>query len=151
MFKATLTATVLLAAPAFAQDVASGDAEAGESIFNQCQACHVVENDDGEVLAGRNGQVGPNLYGISGRTLGSVEGFRYSKSMAAAGEDEGLEWNEENFVGYVQDPTGWLKEQLDNNRARGNMAYKLRSEEDAANVWAYIVSLDPEAGEEASE
>jgi len=149
MFKSTLTATatatMLLAAPAFAQDVASGDAAAGESVFNQCQACHVVKNDEGETLAGRNGQVGPNLYGVSGRTLGSVEDFRYSKSMVAAGE-AGMEWNEENFVGYVQDPTGWLKEKLDDNRARGNMAYKLRSDEDAANVWAYITSLDPEAG-----
>ncbi|WP_281968236.1 c-type cytochrome [Roseovarius nanhaiticus] len=146
MFRSALITTALLAAPAYAQDAPSGDAAAGESVFNQCQACHVVENGDGEVLAGRNGKVGPNLYGISGRTLGSVEDFRYSKSLVAAGEEAGLEWNEENFVGYVQDPTGWLKEKLDDNRARGNMAYKLRSEEDAANVWAYIVSLDPEAG-----
>ena len=146
MFRSALITTALLAAPAYAQDAPSGDAAAGESVFNQCQACHVVENGDGEVLAGRAGKVGPNLYGVSGRTLGSVEDFRYSKAMVAAGEEAGLEWNEENFVGYVQDPTGWLKEKLDDNRARGNMAYKLRSEEDAANVWAYIVSLDPEAG-----
>ena len=146
MFRSALVTTALLAAPAYAQDLASGDAEAGESVFRQCQACHVVENGDGEVLAGRNGQVGPNLYGIAGRTLGSVEGFGYSNALVAAGEEQEMAWNEENFVGYVQDPTGWLREKLDDNRARGNMAYRVRSEDDAANVWAYIVSLDPDAG-----
>lgn len=146
MFRSALITTALLAAPAYAQDAPSGDAAAGESVFNQCQACHVVENGEGEVLAGRNGKVGPNLYGISGRTIGSVDGFRYSKSLASVGEEMDMAWDEEKFVGYVQDPTGWLKEVTDNSRARGNMAYKLRSDEDAANVWAYIVSLDPEAG-----
>jgi len=145
MFKATLTASLLLAAPALAQDVASGDASKGEAVFKQCAACHVVENDAGEVLAGRAGKVGPNLYGVSGRTLGTYPDFRYSKSMVAAGE-AGTVWNEENFAGYVKDPTGWLKELLDDKRARGNMAFKLRSEEDAANVWAYVTSLDPDAG-----
>ncbi|MCA1775730.1 MAG: cytochrome C, partial [Loktanella sp.] len=71
---------------------------------------------------------------------------RYSKGLVSAGEEMGMEWNEETFVAYVQDPTGWMRETLDDNRARSKMAYKLRSDEDAADVWAYITSLDPEAG-----
>ncbi|WP_102109681.1 c-type cytochrome [Oceaniglobus roseus] len=134
-------AAMLLSAPAFAQD-ATGDAAAGEKVFNQCQACHVVQNDAGEVLAGRNGKVGPNLYGLPGRKAGSVEGFRYGDSMVAAGE-KGLNWDEEHFVKYVQDPTGFLREYLDDSSARGKMAFKLRKEEDATNVWAYIASLSP--------
>ena len=47
-------AASLLAAPAFAGGHASGDAAAGEKLFNQCQSCHVVQDDDGNTLAGRN-------------------------------------------------------------------------------------------------
>lgn len=143
MFKATLAAAALIAAPSFAQDIASGDASAGEGVFSQCAACHVVTNDDGETLAGRNGRIGPNLYGVAMRTLGTYPDFRYSDSMVEAGE-QGMVWDEENFVGYVQDPTGWLKEALDDNRARGKMAFRLRSEEDAVNLYAYLVSIGPE-------
>lgn len=143
--KTTLSAAALalFAAPAFADGHASGDAAAGEEQFaRQCVACHVVVNDDGETLAGRNAQTGPNLYAIAGRTIGSVEGFRYSDSILELGE-AGEVWSEELFVGYVQDPTAWLREVLDNRRARGKMAYKVRAEEDALNLYAYLASLAP--------
>ena len=137
----------LLAAPAFADShsaAPTGDAAAGEAAFNQCQTCHVVVNDAGETLAGRNAKTGPNLYAIAGRQAGSVEGFRYSTAMVDAGEG-GLMWDEASFVGYVQDPTAWLREHLDDNRARGKMAFKVRKEEDAVNLWAYLHSLAPPA------
>ncbi len=130
-------ALALCAAPALAQE---GDADAGEQVFNQCAACHVVTDDEGETLAGRAGRTGPNLYGVPGRTAGTVEDFRYSSSMEEAGE-AGLAWNEEDFVAYVQDPTGFLREYLDDSGARGKMAFKLRSEEDAHNMWAYLTAL----------
>ncbi len=68
-------AATLLAAPAYAGGHASGDAAAGESAFKQCQTCHVIENEDGETLAGRNAKTGPNLYGVTGRTAGSLETY----------------------------------------------------------------------------
>ena len=141
-FFTLFAASALLAAPAFAESHASGDAAAGEAAFKQCQTCHVVENDDGETLAGRNAKTGPNLYAIVGRVAGTAEGFRYSKSMVEAGE-AGLEWNEEEFVKYVQDPTPYLREKLDDKKARGKMSFKVRSEEDAANLWAFLASLSP--------
>ena len=134
-------ALAVLAAPAFADGHASGDAAAGEEQFNrQCVACHVVQNEDGEVLAGRNAQVGPNLYGVVGRTIGSVEDFRYGDSIVELGEAGGV-WNETNFVGYVQDPTDWLREKLDNRRARGKMAYQVRAEEEAVDLFAYLATF----------
>lgn len=135
-------AASLVAGPAFAGAHASGDAAAGEQVFNQCQTCHVVQNDDGEVLAGRNAKTGPNLYGLPGRTVGSVDGFRYGDSIVAVGES-GAAWDEENFVAFVQDPGSWLEEKL-GGKVRSKMSFRLRSEEDAANVWAYIASLSPE-------
>lgn len=147
-----LFAVTALAAPAFADGHASGDAAAGEAVFNQCQSCHVVQNDEGEILAGRRAKTGPNLYALPARVAGSVEGFRYRKSIVEAGE-AGLMWDEASFVAYVQDPQGFLREYLDDNRARSGMSFRLRSEEDATNLWAYIASLSPApeaADEEAS-
>jgi len=136
-------ATIGFTGMAWADGHATGDAAAGEAVFRQCISCHVVVNDAGETLAGRNARTGPNLYAIAGRTAGSVEGFRYSPSLSAANE-AGLVWDEAAFVAYVQDPTGYLREALDDSSARGAMAFRVRSEEDALNLFAYIDSLTAE-------
>ncbi len=135
----------VLAAPAFADGhAATGDAAAGEEQFNrQCVACHVVMDDSGEVLAGRNAKTGPNLYGVAGRQLGIVEDFRYGESIVELGET-GVVWTEETFVGYVQDPTDWLREQLEDRRARGKMAYQVRKEEEAIDLYAFLASFTAE-------
>ncbi|MCX7301609.1 MAG: c-type cytochrome [Rhodobacterales bacterium] len=139
-------AMALLSAPAFAQVSTQGDAAAGEEVFaRNCVACHVVQNGD-EVLAGRNSKTGPNLYQMPGRTPGTYEGFEYGDSMIAFGAT-GAVWDEAHFVAYVQDPTGYLREQLDDNRARGKMAFQLRKEEDAYNVYAYLVQLSAPAAQ----
>jgi len=142
---AITAAALMLAAPAFAEShAASGDAAAGEQAFNrQCVTCHNVVDDEGEVLAGRpNMRTGPNLYGIAGGQIASVEDFRYSGLLETAG-DQGLEWDEESFVGYVQDPTGWLQDYTGED-GRGKMSYQVRKEEDAVNVWAYLASVGPD-------
>lgn len=141
-FRFVVAAAALVAAPALADDavMASGNAEDGEKVFRQCIACHVVQDDEGELLAGRAGKTGPNLYKIADRPAGSVEGFRYSKGMTEAAE-KGLVWTEETAVPYLQDPTGFLREFSGDASARSNMTLKLRKPEDAANVYAYLVSL----------
>lgn len=138
-FRMTLAASCLLTAPALAQDM-SGDAAEGEKAFRQCQTCHVVVNEEGETLAGRNAKTGPNLYGVFGRQAGSVEDFAYSDPMVAAGE-AGLVWDEPSFVAYVQDPNAFLGEHLNESGVRSKMTFRVRSEEDAANLAAYIASL----------
>lgn len=136
----TLTALAVasLAAPALAQDI-----EAGAKTFNQCQTCHVVQNEAGETLAGRNSKTGPNLYGLPGRTIGSYEGFKYGDSILALGET-GAVWDEASFVEYVQNPANFLKEKLADDKAKSKMAFQVRKPEDAANLWAFIASLSPE-------
>lgn len=145
MTKFIYAAAALLAAPAFADGhAATGDADAGAAQFDrQCVACHIVADADGEVLAGRNARTGPNLYGIAGRALGTVEDFRYGDAIVELGE-AGTVWTEEAFVAYVQDPTGWLRETLDDNRARGKMAYRVRNEEDALNIYAFLATFGAE-------
>ena len=92
MIRITTAALALAAGPAFADAhlPATGDAEAGEAAFRQCQSCHVVVNEEGETLAGRAAKTGPNLYGIAGNLAGQVEDFRYSDIIVLAGEQGAL-------------------------------------------------------------
>ena len=134
----------LMAAPAFADGHASGDAAEGEKVFKKCKSCHMIVADD-ETVIQKGGKTGPNLYGIFGRAPGSVEGFKYGKSIVQVGEDGILEngWDEENFVTYVADPRKWLREVLDDSKAKSKMSFKLKGADDAANLWAYLVSVGP--------
>ena len=137
----------LVAGAALAQDdmpAPTGDVAAGETAFGrQCVACHVVVNDAGETLAGRNAQTGPNLYGIAGGAIGAQEGFRYSEGLVALGE-AGEVWSEEHFAGYVTDPTAWIREATENPRARGLMSFRVRDAQDALDIYAYLHSLSAE-------
>ncbi|MEJ6396483.1 c-type cytochrome [Yoonia sp. 208BN28-4] len=146
MKKFTVAAAfAVLAAPAFADGHAStqGDVANGEEQFNrQCVACHIVADASGEVLAGRNARTGPNLYGVAGRVPGSVEDFRYGDSIVELGETTGLGWTEESMVAYLQDPTGYLREALDDRRARGKMSYQVRDEAVAYDIYAYLAQFE---------
>ncbi|MFW2545450.1 c-type cytochrome [Primorskyibacter sp. 2E107] len=138
---ATFFATAALATGAFAESHASGDAEAGEKVFGKCKSCHMIQDADGTDIV-KGGRTGPNLYGVVGRTAGSVDGFRYGDDIVAAGE-AGLVWDEESFVSYVQDPKGFLAEYLDKGNARSKMSFRLRS--GMEDVYAYLVSVGPAA------
>jgi cytochrome c len=155
-FVATATAAaLLLSAPAFAASDAadtamaapSGDAAAGEEAFGkQCVSCHVVKSDDGELLAGKRGRQGPNLYGVAGGQVAAVEDFKYGKSLAEAGE-AGIMWDEANFTAYVQDPTDWLRAAIDDKKARSRMGWKVRDPQEAADLYAYLYSIAPASAE----
>ncbi len=53
---------------------AKGDAVKGKLVFAQCAVCHKIDK------SGKNG-IGPNLYGVVGRTAASVAGFTYSPAL----------------------------------------------------------------------
>ncbi|QYK43587.1 MAG: cytochrome C [Paracoccaceae bacterium] len=128
------------AAPAFA----AGDAENGAKLFGQCQTCHIVQNEAGETLAGRNARTGPNLYGVIGRQAGSVEGFRYQPSIVEAGA-AGLVWDETELAAYLVNPPDYLKARLDNPRARSGMSHRVRQADDAADLAAFLATFSPAA------
>jgi cytochrome c len=99
--------------------LAQGDAAQGEKVFNQCKACHAVDEPQNKV--------GPHLVGIFGRPAGSVEDFKYSNAL----KESGITWNEETLSAFVADPRGYIK----GNR----MAYAgLKKDEDVANLLAYL-------------
>ncbi|MEQ1550622.1 cytochrome c family protein [Sphingorhabdus sp.] len=75
------------AAPAATAEVS------GEKSFAKCAACHKVEK-------GAPNGVGPNLHGIVGKAVASVEGFNYSPAMKAKG---GV-WDEATLDAYLENP-----------------------------------------------
>ncbi len=131
----TIAASLIAASAAHAE----GDAAAGEKLFKKCKACHAIVSPDGEVIY-KGGKVGPNLYGVVGRTAGTVEGFRYGASLAAAGE-AGLVWSEDLIAAYVADPKAFLADYLDDSGAKSKMTFKLRS--GGEDVAAYLASVAP--------
>jgi cytochrome c len=77
--EATSTAgAVVEEGPSLAELLAAGDVGKGERAFAACKACHTVDK------GGRNA-TGPNLYGVLGRAIGSVDGFGYSSGLSSHG------------------------------------------------------------------
>ena len=121
LIPATALAAAFALAP-FAANAQDGDPAAGQRVFNQCRACHTINE------GGRNG-VGPNLHGVVGRAAGTVEGFRYSAAMQEW--REGKSWTEENLRAYLADPKALIP--------RGSMSFAgLRNPQQLNDVIAYL-------------
>lgn len=131
---AGLTGLALLAAT---PSLAAGDAAAGEKDFAKCKACHSIVDPAGNVVV-KGGKVGPDLWGVVGRTMGSFEGFAYGDSMKAAGA-AGNAWTEDMIAEYVVDPTAFLQKLLNDPAAKGKMAFKLK--DGGADVAAYLATF----------
>lgn len=132
-----LTALVLVSVAALSAPVLAADAAAGEKGFAKCKSCHMVVAPDGTEIV-KGGKIGPNLYGVIGRQIGSVEGFKYGDSTVAAGAD-GSVWDEAALATYLVDPTKWLKEKTGDSDAKSKMTFKMaKGGEDIA---AYLASV----------
>ena len=100
--------------------MAMGDVTAGEKIFKKCVACHSIEK------GGKN-KIGPALYNVVGRKIGSISDYKYSKSLIAYDKN----WNFEELNGFLTKPSKWIK--------GTKMAYAgLRKEKDRASVIKYL-------------
>ena len=102
--------------------LAMGDLAHGEKIFKKCSACHMI-------AAGGKNMIGPNLWGVIGRTAGSVNDYKYSKAMVAYAK----EWSFEEMNSYLIKPQAYIK--------GTKMAFAgLRKEKDRASVILYMNS-----------
>ena len=98
----------------------SGDVASGEKIFKKCAACHSI-NKGGE------NKIGPALYNVVGRAIGSVDDYKYSKTLASYDK----EWTFEELNGFLTKPSSYLK--------GTKMSYAgLRKEKDRASVIKYL-------------
>jgi cytochrome c len=98
-------AAVAASAPAAAAEpiavrLASADKGKGEATFKQCATCHTPEK-------GGPNKIGPNMWGVLGRSKGQVAGFTYSaalKTVSAKGE----KWDFETIDKFVENPKGYI-------------------------------------------
>ncbi len=100
--------------------MAMGDLATGEKVFKKCAACHSI------VKGGKN-NIGPALYNVVSRQVGSVNDYKYSKALSAYGKN----WTFEELNGYLIKPAKWIK--------GTKMAFAgLRKEKDRASVILYL-------------
>ena len=106
-----------------AQSVAAeGDAAAGEKVFKKCAACHAV--DEGKK------KVGPTMFGVWGREVGAVDGYKYSTAMGEAG----FVWDEEHLSGFLASPKKYLP--------GTKMSFPgIKKQEQISDLLAYLESL----------
>lgn len=109
--------------PSIAELLQTADIEKGMSVFKKCAACHTPDN-------GGANKIGPNLWGIVGRELGSKADFNYSDAMAT----HGGEWNYELLDRYLTRP----KDEIPGNK----MVFAgLKRGSERADVILYLRSL----------
>ncbi len=100
--------------------MAMGDLATGEKVFKKCAACH-------SIIKGGKNAIGPALYNVVSRKIGSVSDYKYSKALS----EYGKEWTFEELNGYLIKPAKWIK--------GTKMAFAgLRKEKDRASVILYL-------------
>ena len=100
--------------------MAMGDLATGEKVFKKCAACH-------SIAKGGKNAIGPALYNVVSRKVGSIDDYKYSKALS----EYGKEWTFEELNGYLIKPAKWIK--------GTKMAFAgLRKEKDRASVILYL-------------
>ena len=103
--------------------LAAADISKGAKVFKKCSQCHEVEKD------GAN-KIGPALWSIVNKDIGSKEDFKYSKAMA---NFEG-NWTYEQLNGYLLNPKKYVE--------GTKMAFAgLKKSSDRAKVILYLRSF----------
>ena len=100
--------------------LAMGNIDHGEKVFKKCKACHSINSGGGN-------KIGPKLWNVMFRPIGSISDYKYSKALSSYGK----EWSWEEMNGFLIKPATWIK---------GNkMGFAgLKSEKDRASVILYL-------------
>ena len=97
-----------------------GDIAHGEKVYKKCKACHSIKQGGGN-------KIGPALWNVIFRPVGSVTDYKYSKALSSYGK----EWTWEEMNGFLIKPSKWIP----NNK----MGFAgLKSEKDRASVILYL-------------
>lgn len=118
--------------------------EKGEAVFAKCTACHTVNS------GGANG-IGPNLYGIMGKNIGSgAPGFAYSEAL----KSKGGTWTWEAMSEWLKNPRGFANGTkmsfagLGKIEDRAAVALYMNSQGSNLPVPEYVEAVAEDAGEE---
>ncbi len=97
-----------------------GSIDHGKMVAKKCIGCHSVSKGGGN-------KIGPALWGVIGRKVGSVSEYKYSKAMGGFGKN----WNFEAMNNFLIKPKDYIK---------GNkMAFAgISKEKDRASLILYL-------------
>jgi len=100
--------------------LALGNIDHGEVVFKKCAACHSVSKGGGN-------KIGPALWGVIGKKVGSTSDYKYSKAMSGFGKN----WDFEAINTFLIKPKDYVK---------GNkMAFAgISKEKDRASIILYL-------------
>ena len=92
----------------------------GKNVFKKCSACHSIKE------GGKN-NIGPRLWSVMFRPVGSLADYKYSKALSKYQKD----WTWEEMNGFLLKPSSWIK---------GNkMGFAgLKKDKDRASVMLYL-------------
>jgi cytochrome c len=103
--------------------LASADLSKGAKVFKKCSQCHVAEKD------GAN-KIGPALWDIVNKEIGSKEDFKYSNALASYER----KWTYEELNGFLKNPKKYIE--------GTKMSFVgLKKSSDRANVILYLRSF----------
>ncbi len=100
----------------------AADVSSGKKMFKKCSSCHTVKQ------GGKN-KIGPNLWGIVGRNVAAVEGYKYSKAFRKL---DGV-WTHAFLDRYLKSPRKAVK--------GTRMAFAgIKNDSDRANLMAFLAT-----------
>ncbi len=77
--------------------LAAADPAAGAKAVKKCAACHTLDK-------GGKHRLGPNLWDLVDRPIGSAVGYKYSDALNSK---SGETWNYDNLDAFLTKPKGW--------------------------------------------
>jgi cytochrome c len=104
---------------AVADAIPAGDSERGKALYQGCQACHSVDDND----------LGPRHRGVVGRHAGGVEDYAYSNAL----KQSGVVWNDSTLNQWLANPSASVP--------GTKMYFKLDDPQSRADVIAYLKEL----------
>jgi cytochrome c len=107
------------AEPAPATMSAGGDPGHGKMLYQACQACHSIDEND----------LGPRHRGVVGRRAGSIADYNYSAAL----KDSGLTWDPATLDRWLTNPSALVP--------GTKMFFKFDDPQSRADVIAYLAEL----------
>jgi cytochrome c len=96
-----------------------GDAVRGKALYQACQACHSVEDND----------LGPRHRGVVGRHAGGVADYNYSPALKSSG----LTWDPSTLDRWLTNPSALVP--------GTKMFFKIDDAQSRADIIAYLEEL----------